>query len=226
MKRNALIMENLVAQAKGNGIVTVKVPQRYRWTAYEARKVYVDPIVQRLANMKKYIEFGQGLLGTSDSDYALLVSENFKYQLAETLSIQGSDKAFDVVITGALSKIFGLPVLSVPYLDNKYSVSETRIDKDGKTVFIPKEIDTTGIDAILFHKNAFVYKFGNPIFMDDKVVGAPYRIYTHIQNYPTKRLPILGKFCLAFKFEEVTDEGDLITFDNPFLPSTNQLLSK
>lgn len=56
IKRNSLIMEHLYDQAKNNGIVNIKIPRGFGFknntTAYSARQIYIDPVMQRLANMK------------------------------------------------------------------------------------------------------------------------------------------------------------------------------
>lgn len=197
-------MEKLCDQAEQNGIVEIDVPAEVgEGTAYSARQYYVDPIVQRLANMKKFINQSLGIVGTKDEDYALLVSENFHYTLLLSLGIQGSDRAYSDLLTGRLSEIMGVPVVRVPYLDNKDSVSEELKEKDGKWEPIPKDVDLRGTDAILFHKNTFVYKFGPLETRVQQIPTSFTTVFTHRQSYPGKRLPILGKFCVGFKFNTV-----------------------
>lgn len=109
--------------------------------------------------MKKSIEYGQGIVDTASSDYALLVSEYFYFTLTENWSIQGSDKAFDTVVNGKISEIFGLPVVRVPYLDNEYSVSETVEEENGKFKCVATPVDLKGVDAILFYTSLWVLVF-------------------------------------------------------------------
>jgi hypothetical protein len=114
--------------------------------------------------------------------------------------------AYHELKAGSPVMIYGLRFIPVDQLDNYYSLSETiKLEKgdDGKErpVSVPSYVDTRGVvDMILFHKDAFVYKFSNPFYEVDKLPGTLFNIFTHIENHPKKRLDILGQFCIGFKF--------------------------
>lgn len=96
------------------------------------------------------------------------------------MAIQGSDKAYSDVVNGELTRVAGLPIVPIIYLDNKIAVSEEEYTENNQIKRRPIEEDFTGVDAILFYKNVFAYKLTNPIFKVQEITGSPDQlVFTH-----------------------------------------------
>ncbi len=210
IKRNSLVVENIVELARDNGIeeIRLEIPRNTVITDYMMRKTLLDKILQTLANFKQAINYGQGHVGTSSDDYALLISENKFYDIALAMGIQGSDSSYHDLIQGRLERVMGVKIIPIPYLENKYSISVREEVEDGETKWKDIEVVLTEPHAILFHKNIFPFKFSQPLFSVDKIAGAFVNIFTHMEYYPKDLKKqnngdwayILPKFCKGFNF--------------------------
>jgi len=71
-------------------------------------------------------------------------------------------------------------------------------------------------DVILFHKNTFAFKFGEPIFSADNVPGGRNILFLHTERFTKDHMPILGTFCKGFKFNiKFEDENQPGHITNP-----------
>lgn len=130
--------------------------------------------------LKNLVDYSRGYIGVDDEGWAVLVSFNFYYRLLEAMAIQGSDKAYSDVVNGELTRVAGLPIVPIIYLDNKIAVSEEEYTENNQIKRRPIEEDFTGVDAILFYKNVFAYKLTNPIFKVQEITGSPDQlVFTH-----------------------------------------------
>jgi len=129
------------------------------------------------------------------------------------LTVQGSDQAYNDLINGKLTTIYGIPFLGVPYMENKFSVSveEDGNDDDGRTKWKEIETDFTEPHMIVFHNKIFPFKFQSPLFSAEKIQGVWRYIFTHMEYYSTlddlkqkdkkgNDAYILPRFCKGFNF--------------------------
>jgi hypothetical protein len=85
VKRNVLVMEAIRDLAITNGIeeINIEYPKDdSKITAFAARKHWLNPIMQFIANCRKYINLGKGIIGTKESDFLVILSLNKIYELS------------------------------------------------------------------------------------------------------------------------------------------------
>jgi len=90
--------------------------------------------------------------------------------------------------------------------------------EDGKFKRKITQIDLTGMDALLFHKNVFIYKFSNPKVKNQEITATDYHVLTHIQRFPTNRTTVLDRFCLGFKWLKHKPENKEPDWDKVTIP--------